>query len=104
MSTQQVQVMVPPPVHAPRGANWAAQAWVRLLRGRDAPAAPSPYQRQTPTLWQAIGQSIWQAFEATGQRRAARELHETAQRWESIDPAVAQQMHDAVRHLNPPQA
>lgn len=104
MSTQQVQVMVPPPVLAPRGAHWAARAWLRLPHHREAPAAPSPYRRQTPTLLQTIGHSVWRALEGTGQRRAARELRGIAQRWESIDPAVAGQMHEAVRHLDPPSA
>jgi hypothetical protein len=63
-------------------------------------AAPqaSPYKRLTPTLWQAIGHSIWDALAATGQRRAARELRELAQRWDSIDAAVAQQLREASRH------
>lgn len=58
----------------------------------------SPYQRRTPTLLQAIGHSIWDALAATGQRRAARELREMAQRWESIDATVAQQLREASRH------
>jgi hypothetical protein len=64
------------------------------------PAAPvaSPYQRQTPTLWQAIGHAIWDALAAAGQRRAARELSELALRWDSIDAAVAQQMREASRY------
>ena len=62
-----------------------------------APCA-SPYKRQTPTLLQAIGRTIWDALSATGQRRAARELREQAQRWESIDAAVAQQLREASRH------
>ena len=63
-------------------------------------AAPlaSPYQRQTPTLLQAIGRGIWDTLAATGQRRAARELRELAQRWQSIDAAVAQQLREASRH------
>jgi hypothetical protein len=59
--------------------------------------ARSYYKRQTPTLWQAIGRSIWRALEAAGQRRAAPELQRLAQRWESIDPALAQQFRDATR-------
>jgi hypothetical protein len=58
----------------------------------------SSYKRQTPTLLHAIGRSIWDALAATGQRRAARELTDIAQRWESIDPAVAQQLREASRH------
>jgi hypothetical protein len=67
---------------------------------RAATRAPSctPYTRQTPTLLQAIGRSIWDALAAAGQRRAARELRELAQRWDSIDAAVAQQLRAASRH------
>jgi hypothetical protein len=61
-------------------------------------ATASPYKRQTPTLLQAIGRSIWDALAATGQRRAAHELRDLAQRWESIDPAVAQQLREASRY------
>jgi hypothetical protein len=63
-------------------------------------AAPqaSPYQRQTPTLLQAVGRSIWRALEAAGQRRAARELLDLAERWESFDPALARQLREASRH------
>lgn len=57
----------------------------------------SSYKRQTPTLWQAIGQSIWRALEVAGQRRAAPELRRLAERWESIDPALAKQFRDATR-------
>jgi hypothetical protein len=59
--------------------------------------ASSSYKRQTPTLLQAIGQSIWRALEAAGRRRAAPELQRLAQHWESIDPALAQQFRDARR-------
>jgi hypothetical protein len=60
-------------------------------------AARSPYKRQTPTLLQAIGQSIWRALEDAGRRRAAPELQRLAQHWESIDPVLAQQFRDARR-------
>jgi hypothetical protein len=102
MSTEQLQVMVPARIVAPRGARWAAQWVLRLAQRGDAASAPSPYKRQTPTLLQALGQTIWQALEGIGQRRAARELRNVAQRWDSIDPAIAQQLHDAVRHLKEP--
>jgi ribosomal protein L15E len=63
-------------------------------------AAPlaSPYKRQTPTLLQVVGRSIWRALEAAGQRRAARELHNLAQRWEPFDPALARQLREASLH------
>jgi hypothetical protein len=57
----------------------------------------SPYKRQTPTLLQAIGRSIWRALEDAGRRRAAPELQRLAQHWEAIDPALAQQFRDARR-------
>lgn len=60
----------------------------------------SPYKRQTPTLLQAIGQSIWRTLEDAGQRRAAPELRRLAQRWESIDPALAKQLREALEHNN----
>jgi hypothetical protein len=65
---------------------------------RRATPLASPYKRRTPTLLQAIGHSIWDALVTTGQRRAARELRELAQRWESIDATVAQQLREASRH------
>ena len=49
----------------------------------------SAYKRQTPTLLQALGQSLWRALEDAGRRRAAPELRRLAQRWRSIDPALA---------------
>jgi hypothetical protein len=58
----------------------------------------SPYRRLTPTLFQAVGQSIWRALEAAGQRRAAHELRQLAERWEPFDPALARQLRDASRH------
>jgi hypothetical protein len=114
MSVQQIRLMVPRPVAVPRGALWAAQ-WVasvgRLLGRRQTRPAPSSYQRRTPTLLDVAGQSmgralsgagrlVWCALEGAGQRRAAHELRGMAERWQSIDPAMAQQMHDAVRHLD----
>lgn len=61
-------------------------------------SAGSPYRRQTPTLLQAMGQSIWRALEEAGRRRAMRELQDLAQRWQPFDPALAQQLLDASRH------
>jgi hypothetical protein len=58
------------------------------------------YQRQTPTLWQAIGRSIWRALEQSGQRRAQRELRELAQRQAPFDPALAQQLFAAAQSLS----
>lgn len=52
----------------------------------------TPYRRQTPTVWQSIGRSIWSGLEATGRRRAARELRDMAQRWAPFDAALAAQL------------
>jgi len=56
------------------------------------------YRRQTPTVWQALGRSIWRALEGVGQRRAARELHDLARRWEHFNPALAQELRAAAKH------
>jgi hypothetical protein len=57
---------------------------------------PRPtYQRQTPSVWQALGRAVWDALEAHGRRRAERELRGLAQRWAQIDPAVAAQLRAA---------
>jgi hypothetical protein len=59
------------------------------------------YRRQTPTVWQTLGRAVWAALEATGRRRAARELHDVAQRWDAIDPSLAAQLRAAAhRNLN----
>jgi hypothetical protein len=75
-------------VRSPGGAMSAA-----LVRE----AAASPYRRQTPTLLQVIGQRVWSALEAVGRRRAARDLHEMALRWESIDPERARLLRTAAQ-------
>lgn len=107
MSASEILVTVPPRVTAPRGAQWAASFMLWLLRrARCAMTAinhgsvtlGSAYKRQTPTLLQALGQSIWRALEDAGRRRAAPELRRLAQRWRSIDPALAQQLLDASHH------
>lgn len=61
------------------------------------PVATS-YRRQTPTVWQALGRSIWQALERNGQRRAARELRELARRKALFDPALARQLIEASQY------
>jgi len=108
MSTQQVLIMVPPRTAAPRGAHWAALCMLWLA---DAPRGlamsalghreavlPSPAMGRTSSWLRGIGRSIWSALEATGQRRAARELNALAERWESFDPALARQMREASGH------
>jgi hypothetical protein len=62
-----------------------------------APRPARAYQRQTPSVWQALGRAVWESLEASGRRRAARELRELAQRWEPIDPSLAAQMRAAAR-------
>lgn len=101
-SVSEILVTVPPPVPMPRGARWAANnALAIAARGRAMSAAPSlasPYRRQTPSLLQAVGHSIWLALEAAGRRRVAPELRRLAERWESIDPALAQQFREASQY------
>lgn len=120
MSTARITVTVPARMPAPRGAIWAADAAVWLMHKRprigtpstaspvpSGPAEPSPYRRRSPTLLQAIGQAIWSALESFGQRRAARELEATADRWQSIDPELARRLRaaalwrDGDRHETP---
>lgn len=75
MSAQHIQILRPIPLTAPQGAVWAGQAaaWVgRTLRG--------------------AGVALWKALEENGQRRAARELRNIAQRWDSIDPDLARML------------
>jgi hypothetical protein len=88
MSTQAHPAMVPPQLPLPLGAPSQRTA-----------SLASPYKRQTPTIWQAFGQSVWRELEAIGRRRAARELMQLAQRRELHDPAQAQQFRDASRFL-----
>lgn len=114
MSTPRITVTVPACVSAPRGAIWAADAAVWLMHkrprwagdrlvGAPSKASPvlsgqadlSPYRRRSTTLLQAIGQAIWGALESFGQRRAARELEATADRWQSIDPELARRLRAA---------
>jgi hypothetical protein len=108
MSTPRITVTVPACVSAPRGAIWAADAAVWLMHKRPRMATPSqaspalsgqaelsPYRRLSPTLLQAVGQAIWSALESFGQRRAARELEATADRWQSIDPELARRLRAA---------
>jgi hypothetical protein len=70
------------------------------MNAASTPVAPARavYRRQTPTVWQALGRSIWQALERTGQRRAAHELRELARRRAPFDPALAQQLLEASQH------
>ena len=72
MSAQHIQGLSPVPVTPPLGAVWAAQAAVWLVR-----------------RLRSAGAAVWQALEEHGARRAARELQNIAQRWESRDPALA---------------
>lgn len=73
VSTQQIRILVPPRITAPRGAEWAARAALGLCR------------------------AIWRALETVGQRRAERELRLLAQRWEPFDPGLARELRAASR-------
>jgi hypothetical protein len=55
------------------------------------------YRRQTPTVWQALGRSIWRALERVGRRRAEVELRSLARRWEAFDPQLAATLREAAR-------
>ncbi len=56
----------------------------------------SPYRRLTPSLLQSIGLSIWGSLESFGRRRAMRELHGLAERWQATDPELARHLRSAV--------
>lgn len=45
--------------------------------------------------------AVWRALEAQGERRAARELHSVAQRWDRLDPARARALRLAGAYLDP---
>jgi hypothetical protein len=66
--------------------------------GHRVAAFPSPAIGRTLSWLQGVGRSIWSALEATGRRRAARELSALAERWEPFDPALARQMREAGGH------
>jgi hypothetical protein len=83
MSAQHIQVLSPIPVTAPKGAVWAAQAAVWLAR-----------------MLRGAAVTLWQALEAQGERRAARELRSIAQRWESLDPALARKLRLAGAYMD----
>ena len=108
-------VMVPPATPAPRGAAWAADGFVaarrlvqRLVGGQAASdvgttaaeAAPGSFRRTTPTLLAIVGHNVWRALAAQGHRRAAAELRLAAERWQTIDPKVAEQLRRAAE-FNP---
>jgi hypothetical protein len=66
--------------------------------GQQTATLARTYTRQTPSLLRIVGQSIWDTLEAAGRRRATRELRQLAQRWESLDPELAQQFREASRY------
>jgi hypothetical protein len=102
--------MVPPAVPAPRGALWAADSVVmarqlveRLVARQPAAqteAVPGTYRRTTPSLFAVVCHKVWRALAEQGHRRAAAELRIQAQRWQSIDPKVAEQLRRAAE-FNP---
>lgn len=83
MSAKQILVHSPLPVTTPQGALWAAQAAVWLAR-----------------MLRGAGVTLWKALEAQGERRAARELQSIAQRWESLDPALARKLRLAGAYMD----
>ena len=86
MSSQHIRVLAPVPVKTPQGAIWAAQGAVWLARKLGA-----------------AGAAIWKALEEQGERRAARELHNAAQRWDQQDPALARALRLAGAYMDPSQ-
>lgn len=68
MSSQVIKVLSPVQVATPRGAEWAARATLALLNA---------------------GRAIWRALEESGRGRAANELRQLANHWESTDPQLA---------------
>jgi hypothetical protein len=59
--------------------------------------------RATPKSFDltAFAQAFWHALEATGQRRAARELQRRAAEYATWNPAVAADLRAAARRLHP---
>ncbi len=84
MSAEQIRVFQPVAVTVPPGAAWAAQAALWLVRGL-----------------RTLGLAIWRALEEQGQRRAARDLHEAARRWQGQDPVLARKLRLAGAYLDP---
>lgn len=83
-SGTQVRVFQPVPVVVPPGASWAAQAALWLVHSL-----------------RRLSRAVWHALEAQGQRRAARDLHQAAQRWQSQDPVLARKLRLAGAYLDP---
>ena len=77
MSSQLIRVFAPAQTAMPRGAQWAADAMLWLT--------------------QHIGRPIWRALEGVGQRRAARDLRQMAQRYEAFDATMARTLREASR-------
>ena len=84
MSAEQIRVFQPVPVIVPPGAVWAAQAALWLARSV-----------------RKLGMVLWRALEEQGQRRAARDLHEAARRWQGQDPVMARKLRLAGAYLDP---
>ena len=70
MSAQFIKVLVPPPVGAPRGAEWASALVTRMVQ---------------------VGATVWRSLENFGQARANHELQEPSvpyAHWPRLDPTV----------------
>lgn len=76
MTNQYVEVLSPPAVAAPRGAEWAARATIAV---------------------QGACGALWRALEESGRRRAARELRRLADLWEPSDPELARTLRAAIQ-------
>jgi hypothetical protein len=74
MSGQFAKFLVPPPVAAPRGAEWASAAADKLAR---------------------FAHAVWRGLEAAAQARADRELRRLASQY-AHQPEFAKTMRDAM--------
>jgi hypothetical protein len=106
MSSNSLTVMVPPTVAIPRGAQWAADAAARLIDGLPT-SAPRPPREQTrtavsvhPGAWlRRVGLAVWDAMQARGEARAARELRRLAELHETSSPDLARDLRAALARM-----
>lgn len=96
MSIDHLHLHIPPVVVAPRGATLAAMLAASL--GRALQRLQAAWQ---PRAW---GHSVWFALEASGQRRASRDLLDAARRCEAHDPEHAHLLRQAARFTSRPDA
>jgi hypothetical protein len=77
MPGQTIRVLAPAAPSMPRGARWAADAAMWFTR--------------------RVARPIWHALQSAGQRRAARELLQLAERHEKTNPPLARRLREASR-------